>query len=317
MLIIRGVSKQERNTLVRHYNEVLEDLRGTKKLSEILPTIILIARKIGDEELEKLIDLELNSYFNSNKSLTEDVTVPEYREIPGQYFDIYQRPLIITDPGLNFVNQYRIRNGIAELERFSEKGGLLTIQDLNFINLIKLHLQVEVHSFSFSSTSVLGVLQAIRTVILKRMLEISPKIEQTTNSKGEHTEIHQSMENLHPLIKSVAGQLFMDGYFRQAILDTYILLTETVKTKSGRYDLDGVPLMQTVFSIKNPIIKISDDPDEQLGFMWMFSGAVMGIRNPKAHRLIQQRDPQRTLEWLSYASVLLRALDDAQVVKAI
>lgn len=32
------MSKQERNTLVRHFNEVLEDLRGTKRLSEILRT---------------------------------------------------------------------------------------------------------------------------------------------------------------------------------------------------------------------------------------------------------------------------------------
>jgi len=63
------------------------------------------------------------------------------------------------------------------------------------------------------------------------------------------------------------------------------------------------------------IIKISDDPDEQLGFIWLFSAAVMGIRNPKAHRLIQQKDPQRAFEWLSYASVLLRVLDDAEVIK--
>ena len=67
-------------------------------------------------------------------------------------------------------------------------------------------------------------------------------------------------------------------------------------------------------SAKTPIIKISDDVDEQLGFMWMFSGAVMGIRNPKAHTLIPQTNPQKTLEWLSFASVLLRALDDAEVI---
>ena len=71
--------------------------------------------------------------------------------------------------------------------------------------------------------------------------------------------------------------------------------------------------MQTVFSPRSPKLVISDDSDEQQGFMWLFSGAVMAIRNPKAHRLVEQNDPQRTLEWLSFASVLLRVLDDAHI----
>jgi len=218
---------------------------------------------------------------------------------------------------LSLVNEYRLRHGISELEKLSRSSKLLTIQDQNFIKLIKENLKVEVHSFSFSSTSIIGILDAIRTNLINKLMSITQIVEETTQSEDEqeHTTIHQAISNIHPLVQSVANKLFADGHYRQAILDTYILLVDTVKTKSGRDDLDGVNLMQTVFSPKNPIIKISDDSDEQQGFMWMFCGAVMGIRNPKAHRLIQQRDPQRTLEWLSYASVLLRVLDDAEVIK--
>lgn len=119
------------------------------------------------------------------------------------------------------------------------------------------------------------------------------------------------LSNLHEEVKKVASELYRDGHFRQAILDTYIALVEAVKKKSGE-DRDGTPLMQAVFSNKNPKLILSKDPDQQLGFMWLYSGAVMAIRNPKAHRMIPQTDPQRTLEWLSFASVLFRLLDESE-----
>jgi uncharacterized protein (TIGR02391 family) len=116
------------------------------------------------------------------------------------------------------------------------------------------------------------------------------------------------LDNLHPNVIRVAGKLFEDEHYRSAILDTYIDLVNRVKDISGRHDL--APLMQQVFSIKNPKIIVSGDQDEQQGFMWLFSGAVMAIRNPKAHKIMEQSDPQRAIEWLAFASVLHRVLDD-------
>ncbi|SRR6266540_609756 len=120
-----------------------------------------------------------------------------------------------------------------------------------------------------------------------------------------------SIEGLHPRVIAVSGELYRQGYYRQAILDSYIALVEEVKRRTG-LAADNTPLMQTAFSVKNPRLVVGDDDDEQLGFMWLFSGAVMGIRNPKAHRLVPQNDPQRALEWLAFASVLFRVLDDAR-----
>jgi uncharacterized protein (TIGR02391 family) len=304
-------------TLIKDYNDILESVKSGKKLSELFPAFLILVKILGNDELIKWTQLEMSSYFNSNSALTDDVTVPEYRIVVGQYYDHFERPLVITDPELNFVNEIRLRNGVSELEKFAEENKFLITQDPTYIKLIKDALNIEVHSFYFSSTSVVGVLEGIRNEFINKLMSMSKEVEDAGKAAGEstHTNLHLSLENLHPLVKSVAVKLFLDGYYRQAILDTYILLTDTVKTKSGRHDLDGSALMQTVFSARNPTIKISDDPDEQLGFMWMFSGAVMGIRNPKAHRLVQQTDPQRTLEWLSYASVLLRVLDDAEVIK--
>lgn len=116
---------------------------------------------------------------------------------------------------------------------------------------------------------------------------------------------------LHPRVVAVAGELFRNGHYREAILNVYIALTAEVRAKSKSTE-DGSPLMQSVFSPKAPRLVVSDDDDERLGFMWLFSGAVMGVRNPKAHRLIDQSDPQRAFEWLAFASVLFRVLDDAR-----
>jgi uncharacterized protein (TIGR02391 family) len=118
--------------------------------------------------------------------------------------------------------------------------------------------------------------------------------------------------NFHPKVKEIADPLFKNGHFRQAILDVYIALVDAVKKKSECHNLDNSPLMQRAFSQNNPILKVSEDKDEQLGFMWLFSGAVMAIRNPKAHRLIEQTDSDRTLEWLAFASVLFRVLDESK-----
>jgi Protein of unknown function (Hypoth_ymh) len=39
---------------------------------------------------------------------------------------------------------------------------------------------------------------------------------------------------------------------------------------------------------------------------------MQAIRNPKAHGLLSQDDPQRTFEYLAMLSVLFRRLDDAR-----
>ncbi len=120
------------------------------------------------------------------------------------------------------------------------------------------------------------------------------------------------LANLHPRVHEVASELFQNGHYRQAILDTYIALDNAVQDKSG-LNRTGMALMDSVFSSTNPILKISNDPDERMGFMFLFKGAIGAIRNPKAHRVSKQNDPQRTLEWLSFASVLFRIIDDSQL----
>lgn len=45
--------------------------------------------------------------------------------------------------------------------------------------------------------------------------------------------------------------------------------------------------------------------------MMMLSGAVTGLRNPRAHRLMKD-DPERALEFIAYVSLLAKLVDDAK-----
>lgn len=124
-----------------------------------------------------------------------------------------------------------------------------------------------------------------------------------------------SFQILHPIIKEVSKELFSDGHYAQAILEAYKAVVNEVKKVSDIRNLDGKPLMEQVFSVNNPIIKFNNlqsqsDKDEQVGLMFLFSGAALGIRNPKAHDYIIQKDPLRTLEYLTFASLLLKRLDE-------
>src|SRR5208282_6504323 len=114
-------------------------------------------------------------------------------------------------------------------------------------------------------------------------------------------KIFNSM-NFHKVIHEVSFPLFVGEHYDQAIFDAYKALNNYVKDKSGRADLDGKDLMVQVFSSKNPILQLNplqneSDEDEQEGFMFLYMGSMVGIRNPKAHETIQQPDPIKTLEW--------------------
>jgi uncharacterized protein (TIGR02391 family) len=73
--------------------------------------------------------------------------------------------------------------------------------------------------------------------------------------------------------------------------------------------------MESVFSPNDPTIKFNtladqSDKDEQKGFMMMFSGAVAGLRNPRAHKFIHD-DPERALEFIAFVSLLAKLVDEA------
>jgi uncharacterized protein (TIGR02391 family) len=125
--------------------------------------------------------------------------------------------------------------------------------------------------------------------------------------------------NLHPRVRDVARERLLDGYPWDAVFAAAKALVNYVKERSNRHDLDGAPLMTTVFSVKDPILAFNDlkdktDEDEQQGMMHLFVGAVLGIRNPGGHSFPEGSE-QRAIEYISFLSLLAYRVQEAKMKK--
>ncbi len=140
-------------------------------------------------------------------------------------------------------------------------------------------------------------------------------------AKDKGGRVRGAFENLdlHQRIATACADLYRDGHYSNAVLNASLALVNFVKEKSGRHDLDGSSLMQTVFSPNNPVLTFNaladqTDKDEQQGLMFLFSGAVLALRNPRAHRLLDD-SPEEALEYIGLLSLLANRLEKAKRVK--
>ena len=114
-----------------------------------------------------------------------------------------------------------------------------------------------------------------------------------------------------PDLHRISRKLFADGHYAIAVERAYVYLNNLVKDKAGLGDEDGVALMNRTFSPKNPILKLSSlsstsERDEQLGYMQILTGVMLGIRNPRVHEHEINDTPQEALEMLGLANHLAR-----------
>lgn len=137
-------------------------------------------------------------------------------------------------------------------------------------------------------------------------------IESNVDSSNFWSTIHNS-------IVGVAKRKFEDGHYADAAESAFKEINkrvkEIVKTKVGE-ELDGVALMFRAFPSRNPVIILDDLSSEtgrniQDGYTHIFAGAMMGIRNPKAHANITI-GRERAIHFIFLASLLMYKLDDAK-----
>ncbi len=124
--------------------------------------------------------------------------------------------------------------------------------------------------------------------------------------------------NLHPEIARVVTPLFANGHYSNAVEDGCKALDGFVKMRSGRYELSGSELMQKVFSPKDPVLAFTSlstetDRSVQQGMMFLYAGAMLALRNPRAHGILED-DPENALEYIGLINMLAKALDRAKNV---
>jgi len=122
---------------------------------------------------------------------------------------------------------------------------------------------------------------------------------------------------IHPKIVSVARTRFETIHYADAVesalKEVNSIVKDIVRRKTGN-ELDGANLMRTAFSLNNPIIVLDDLSTEtgkniQQGYMEIFAGAMIGIRNPKAHDNLVITEI-RARHFIYLASLLMHKVDE-------
>lgn len=131
------------------------------------------------------------------------------------------------------------------------------------------------------------------------------------------TQTHPFDErNIHPAISSVSQKLFDNGHYSQATFEAFKYVDKEVKKLANIND-SGFKLMMAAFAEAAPKIKLTalksqSEIDEQMGYKFIFAGAMSAIRNPRGHEITT--DPiDLCLDHLSFASVLLRRLEKREL----
>ena len=114
--------------------------------------------------------------------------------------------------------------------------------------------------------------------------------------------------------------LFEHGFYSDAVRMATLYVDNMVRDKSGWVgEKYGVDMMRQVFRPKNPILKLNNmetrsEKDEQDGYMQIYAGVMMGIRNPLCHEHDLAYEADVALELLVMANHLMRKLATATKV---
>lgn len=119
-------------------------------------------------------------------------------------------------------------------------------------------------------------------------------------------------------IVNVCRDLFASGHYSLAVQEAFKAVDQFVGRRVGLRKPTGTALMELVFSPKDPALfwteRLSPSQvDEQLGYHRLYSGAMLGIRNPVTHEFNWVDDPHLALELISFAQHLLRRAKLANV----
>lgn len=137
----------------------------------------------------------------------------------------------------------------------------------------------------------------------------------------EHTEAitptisteqpHSALATLHFSVQQSASSRFDTAHYSDAILAACTALDKAIQARIQRPDLNGKQLMDVAFTPRNPVLRLSQQDNEQTGFMLLYQGVILALRNHYAHN-DTATDPARALEWLGLISALFYKLDEAQ-----
>ena len=148
--------------------------------------------------------------------------------------------------------------------------------------------------------------------IIPKLEELVENIYLSNQSSEKGTEL---LDLLHPAVLAASFHLFRIGSYRDAVLNSVVAVFDLIRSRTG-IDKDGASLVGEVFSIENPRLVLADletesGKSEQKGFIQILQGIYLGVRNPKAHTLISDLNHKNAAQYLVFASLLARRVEES------
>lgn len=148
--------------------------------------------------------------------------------------------------------------------------------------------------------------------IVRRTSALEPLEEAAPTSNGN--PVHPfDLRNVHTSFPAKVRKLFDDGHGAEATFHAFKYVEKVVQKHANSTQI-GEKLMMAVFNEASPAVKLNalanpSEQDEQRGYRFIFSGAIVAIRNPGGHEITLSDDPDVCLDHLAFASLLLRRLE--------
>jgi uncharacterized protein (TIGR02391 family) len=137
-----------------------------------------------------------------------------------------------------------------------------------------------------------------------------------TEMKAQQPQQIGFEELLHPVVCKHSYQLYRDGHLREAVFNSVTVLYEFIRLRT-KCEEDGDRLVTQALSLDNPLLVLSEletesGRNDQKGFIQIFKGVYQGIRNPKAHSLTNDLTPLKAAQYMVFASLLARRIEEAK-----
>jgi uncharacterized protein (TIGR02391 family) len=300
----RPIKERTKSVDIFSFEEIKQIFNHTDKLKSKATLAILYSCGLDVSELSRV----LRTDFDPDRKVLQvrNKGNKVYREspLPGQVTD-----LLITYLGKYRTEKYFFENrdkkkmGSRTFQSFLElalkksglrkKGTLKTLKYcyIKHLESIGVPLILILEHLKLTSAESIRLYNTIG-VDLTEKIKISPIEVVFSEPNSDHSKLYTDFWGLiNSKIANVTRKKFESGFYSDSIESALKEINSTVKEitkkKTGE-ELDGSKLMQKAFSLTNPVIELDDLTNEsgrnvQQGFLQIFSGAMTGIRNPKAH----------------------------------
>lgn len=106
--------------------------------------------------------------------------------------------------------------------------------------------------------------------------------------------------------------LLAGGKFDRAIREAAVVLEDRVRTAVGGSERLGISLMGYAFSEKNPRLRLSQSPREQIGAMQLYAGVMAFFRNPTGHQFKDAYTRDDAVRFVAMVDLLLQMTGRAE-----